>query len=195
MAGLRERKKQATRENILRAAFGLFLERGYEATSVTQIAEAAMVSPATFFTYFPTKEDVVFVDLPERVAAFSEALRGRRPGEPVPDLILRAFEEVAATGPLAATGGLLAGRGAVVVASPALRSAAVGRVFEVQRQWGEVLHEAAPELPARRARAVIGAVVGAAVAAAIDEVESGGADVVGAAREAVRTAAIAARPD
>jgi AcrR family transcriptional regulator len=60
--GLRERKKAKTRAAIRREAMRLFREHGYEETTVEQVAEAAEVSPSTFFRYFPTKEDVVLVD-------------------------------------------------------------------------------------------------------------------------------------
>jgi AcrR family transcriptional regulator len=60
--GLRERKKIKTRESIRREAFRLIQENGYAATTVEQIAEAAEVSPSTFFRYFPTKESVLLAD-------------------------------------------------------------------------------------------------------------------------------------
>jgi AcrR family transcriptional regulator len=62
MSGLRERKKARTRAAIQHEALRLFRDKGYEATTVEQIAEAAEISPSTFFRYFPAKEDVVLTD-------------------------------------------------------------------------------------------------------------------------------------
>jgi AcrR family transcriptional regulator len=66
--GLRERKKQKTRESIQRTALRLFEKQGYEETTIEQIAAAAEISPSTFFNYFPTKEDVVLFDAYDPIA-------------------------------------------------------------------------------------------------------------------------------
>jgi AcrR family transcriptional regulator len=60
--GLRERKKIRTRETIRREAFRLIDQNGYAETTVEQIAEAAEVSPSTFFRYFPSKESLLLAD-------------------------------------------------------------------------------------------------------------------------------------
>lgn len=68
--GLREQKKQQTRDAIADAAWRLFADRGFPAVTVAEIARAAGVSTATVFNYFPTKEDLVF----PRLEAFGERL-------------------------------------------------------------------------------------------------------------------------
>src|SRR3712207_3821644 len=88
--GLRERKKQRTREAIVGAAMRLFAERGYDATTITDIAAAADIAPRTFFAYFPSKEAVVFHDFDEVYEGFAERLRSRPLGETAFDA-LRAW--------------------------------------------------------------------------------------------------------
>jgi AcrR family transcriptional regulator len=88
--GLRERKKQKTLERVRREAYRLFAENGYEATTVDQIAEAAEISPSTFFRYFPTKEDVVVQD--EYDPALAEAIRARPADEPIVDAVLNSLK-------------------------------------------------------------------------------------------------------
>jgi AcrR family transcriptional regulator len=79
--GLRERKKQRTRETIARAAHELFAERGYHATTLPEIAEAADVSTRTIFAYFPSKEDILFSAFPVMKEALEQALTERPEGE------------------------------------------------------------------------------------------------------------------
>jgi len=77
MEGLRQRKRQRTRREIAGAALRLFAERGFDHTTISDIAEAAEVSRRTFFAYFPSKEDVVFWDFDHRLASFQNALKHR----------------------------------------------------------------------------------------------------------------------
>ncbi|MEU5880258.1 TetR family transcriptional regulator [Spirillospora sp. NPDC047279] len=74
---LRERKKLKTRRTIQDHALRLFGAQGYDATTVEQIAEAAEISPSTFFRYFPTKEDVVVTDEYDPIMA--DVLRAQPP--------------------------------------------------------------------------------------------------------------------
>jgi AcrR family transcriptional regulator len=75
---LRERKKAKTRAAIRDHALRLIREQGYDATTVEQIADAAEVSPSTFFRYFPTKEDVVLQD--DLDLLWMDAFRAQPPG-------------------------------------------------------------------------------------------------------------------
>jgi AcrR family transcriptional regulator len=92
--GLRERKKQRTREQIVEAAMGLFAERGYHATTIADIAAAADVAPRTFFAYFPSKEAVVFHSVDRDLAALASALRDRLPGETAFDALRRWIDAI-----------------------------------------------------------------------------------------------------
>jgi AcrR family transcriptional regulator len=87
--GLRERKKQRTREQIVDAAMGLFAERGYQATTIADIATAADIAPRTFFSYFPSKEAVVFHNVDRDLDRLADALRDRLPGETAFDALRR----------------------------------------------------------------------------------------------------------
>jgi AcrR family transcriptional regulator len=78
--GLRERKKLQTREALTRAALELFVERGYDETTLAEIAEAAGVSTRTIFAYFPGKEDILFSTLESMLDALTQALVERPAG-------------------------------------------------------------------------------------------------------------------
>jgi AcrR family transcriptional regulator len=91
--GLRERKKARTREAIVQAAFELFEERGFEGTTVADIADKAEIAPRTYFAYFPSKDDVVFHDFEEKYAELGEMLERREPGTNVFDALRAGIEE------------------------------------------------------------------------------------------------------
>ena len=75
--GLRERKRQQTRERLTRVAMALFLDRGFEATTLDDIAAAADISRRSFFHYFGSKEDVVFAWQEDSTAALIAAVAAR----------------------------------------------------------------------------------------------------------------------
>jgi AcrR family transcriptional regulator len=85
--GLRERKKQQTRQLIYEAARRLFAERGFDRVAVAEVAREANVSEVTVFNYFPTKEDLFYAGMQFFEEELLEAVRRRKPGESA----LRAF--------------------------------------------------------------------------------------------------------
>ena len=118
--GLRERKKQQTREVIAEAGRRLFAERGFDAVTVAEVARAANVSEVTVFNYFATKEDLFYGGMRFFEEKLLDAVRQRAPGESVLD----AFRRPVLDG-LKRLGGdeaaqVIATAGNLISASPAL---------------------------------------------------------------------------
>lgn len=90
--GLRERKKALTRAAIEDAALKLFLEKGYDQTTVEELAELVMISPRTFFRYFASKEEVVFGWIREVAGEAGDLLARRPPDEPVLDSLRHVLD-------------------------------------------------------------------------------------------------------
>lgn len=88
-SGKRALAKDNTRRRLRRAAMDLFLDRGFDAVTTTEIAEAADVSPATLFNYFGTKEDLFFGQVEELEDALVQVVRSCPPN----DSILRALQK------------------------------------------------------------------------------------------------------
>src|SRR2546423_12676487 len=82
-AGLRARKKQRTRDALVDAAFALFRCKGFEATTIDEIADAVELSPRTFFRYFDSKEDVALTLQDQQFATLYAAFAARPVDEPV----------------------------------------------------------------------------------------------------------------
>jgi AcrR family transcriptional regulator len=136
--GLRERKKQATRQLISNVASGLFIERGFEEVTVAEIAEAAGVSKMTVFNYFPRKEDLFLDRHADRLAELTSVLRSRPAGESAVTALRRHQHELLATGhPLSGALAGAAGFWWVLRASPALMS----RFHEQEREIADALAE------------------------------------------------------
>lgn len=141
--GLRARKKAMTHAAIQKQALRLFLAKGYDNTTVEEIAAAAGVSHMTFFRYFPTKEDVVLSDTYD--AQIAEQISARPAHEPVIEKVrhalLRGLELV-----YAANRDLLLARTRLILDTPALRA----RLWEQQHATERMIASA---LAASRASA------------------------------------------
>jgi AcrR family transcriptional regulator len=129
--GLRERKKQQTRQRISDVATRLFLEHGFLTVTMAEVAEAADVSVNTVYNYFPAKEDL-FLDRSKGIVdRLSRYVRGRPDGESAAEAVLRELrEQVEAVSP---TVGLMEGYDRflkVIHGAEPLRS----RLWHVQQQ-------------------------------------------------------------
>lgn len=172
--GWRERKKAKTRAAIRRNALRLFREQGYAATTVEQIAQAAEVSPATFFRYFPTKEDVVLRDDydPLLFAAFKA-----QPADLTPIQALRgAMRAVYAAQP-AEELDQERERFALISAIPELRAKVLEEFVRTIQVIAEVLAERVGRRPDDFAvRTFAGALIGVAMATMVAAIDDPGAD-------------------
>lgn len=161
---LRERKRERTRAAIVEAATDLFERNGYDATTVADIAAAAEIGTRTFFSYFATKEEVLFPEADARVRRSLEAIAGRDPADGPVDVLL------AALGGLGAAGADMVSRTAALrlkltLTVPAVRGAGLVRQMEAQKEIAAALCEAFPELDAVEAGALVGAFTGAVTGA------------------------------
>ncbi|MFF4545206.1 TetR/AcrR family transcriptional regulator [Streptomyces sp. NPDC001406] len=140
--GLRERKKRQTRQYISDVATGLFIERGFDAVTMAEIADAANVSVNTVYNYFPAKEDLFFDRSSGMIDRLARWVRGRADGESAAVAVLRELrEEVEAVSPRV---GLIPGYARfmrVIEEAPALRSRLWAIQQEIQANLEAVLRE------------------------------------------------------
>ncbi|MFB6482224.1 TetR/AcrR family transcriptional regulator [Streptomyces virginiae] len=95
--GLRESKKQETRQLISDVATGLFLAQGFERTTIAEIATAARVAKKTVTNYFPRKEDLALDHQDAFTASLASTVTGRQVGESASSALRRAFIDATAT--------------------------------------------------------------------------------------------------
>jgi AcrR family transcriptional regulator len=157
--GLRQRKKLRTRRAIADAALRLFDERGYEETTISDIAAAADVSPRTFFSYFPSKDDVVFAEMDERLADVRARL-AERPGGETPLATFRRVAEALVRAIASEEGEYGAIPVALIRERPSLQAQALKRLSDAEDGFVTVLREIAPELDDVTAVTVIGVAFG-----------------------------------
>ncbi|MGO4614481.1 TetR family transcriptional regulator [Nocardia sp. 2YAB30] len=131
------------RLTVVDQALRLFAEKGYEATTVDEIAEAAGISRRTFFRQFRSKEDVIFADHESQLAQAAEFLAASRadPWEAVCDAVVQVFERFTQWREIAAR------RYRVVRQAPALREREIVTVFRYERLFTDYLRERLPEVP------------------------------------------------
>lgn len=177
MVALRERKKDQTREALARAAFALFQDKGYEATTVAEIARAANVSRRTFFRYYSTKDALLFVDNRERLVRFKELLALRQPGEHAFGPVRRAC--IAISEEMMRDRESMLSRAQIIDASPVLGK----QERQQDLLWEDAISAAliaglrdATPAAKQRARLVAGAVWGALRAIMADWTRSNGQD-------------------
>ncbi|GAB3491916.1 TetR/AcrR family transcriptional regulator [Amycolatopsis cihanbeyliensis] len=167
--GLRERKKQRTRQALVEAAMRLFQEKGYERTTVAEIADAAGVSTKTLFNYFPGKEELIFGHRRERVDSLRDRIAARGEGEQPADLLTRVVEELLTS--IMATGDepgfeLNLEQARLIMAVPELRARSLQLLVDAQQRLAAALHAAYPDrYDPITAAATIGVLVGAMHAA------------------------------
>ena len=92
--GLRELKRQRTRQTIIRVSLELFAQQGYRATTLTQIAAAAEVAPSTLHKYFASKDDIVFSDYDAVRDSIAERILRRPDSETLGEALLAWTSEV-----------------------------------------------------------------------------------------------------
>lgn len=181
--GLRERKKLKTRMVIQQHALRLFREQGYAQTTVEEIAEAAEISPSTFFRYYPTKESVVLTDFYDPV--FLDAFISQPPNLP-PLQALRAGIKEIYNKMSGDEQGYENDRGRLILEIPELRAAMINNVMTVFQFMTESLakrtHKNADD-PA--VRMFTGAIMGVLVGAAMRWIEDPSADFLAMVDEAI----------
>ena len=154
----------------------LFEERGYEQTTVADIASATGVSTKTFFNYFASKDEVLFPHLSRRIDAAVALIAQRGPDDQMADVLAAAMQHMLADALTEEVdGGLAAVRLPMIMSVPAVQAATLHRYFLAESQLAQALHSAYQDaLDAATAAAVIGSVMGAAIAAALVCLQEGG---------------------
>ncbi len=156
--GLRERKKAKTMANVQMHAMRLFRELGYNATTVEQIAEAAEISPSTFFRYFSTKEDVVITDNydPLLIAAFEDQPSDLSPLQAVRNAMISGMVDMSPD-----ELETMRERNQLIMAVPELRGASLNNLIQTMQLFTEMVAKRVGRKPDDLAvRTFAGVVVG-----------------------------------
>lgn len=162
---LRDRKRARTRQALVEAAADLFERHGYEQTTIADIAAAAEIGTRTFFSYFATKEDLLFPETDARLRAAKEAIDGREPTDDPVDVLLTTLRIVGEDSD-DLSGRYAALRLFLIRTVPAVRGRGLQIQSEVTREIARSLAAAFPgRLDEVTAAAMVGAFTGAVTAA------------------------------
>ncbi|MER7848088.1 TetR family transcriptional regulator [Kitasatospora sp. NPDC096077] len=183
---LRDRKRARTRQALIDAGAELFERQGYDGTTVADIAAAAEIGTRTFFSYFASKEELLFPDADERIRAAEEAIASRGPDDGPADVLLRALRTSARDTDLLSP--IAARRIELIRTVPAVRGRALQIQLDAQRVIADRLAEAFPDrLDPVTAAALTGAFIGA-VTGALQVLLAGPGTDAQAVRTALQTA-------
>jgi AcrR family transcriptional regulator len=172
--GRRERKKQQTRQALIKAAVRLFEQKGYEETTVAEVAAAADLSTRTFFLHFPAKEDVLLANAQLRVELGVRAIAAREADDSIARVLAcAAHEMITNSWQTDLPSGLAALRAKLIATVPALQTGVVHRLLAGQTEMAEALRQAFPGLDRIEAAAMVGGVLGAVNAAALTSLQHG----------------------
>lgn len=171
--GLREQRKARTRRAIQDHALRLFLSKGYDATTVEEIATAAGVSHMTFFRYFPTKEAVVEDDDYDPLIA--ELVRDR-PAEESPLTALHAALRAGLDAVLTTDREAVYARTRLVVTNPALRARQWRNTATTQSLLAQALADRERQPVDLRLRVIAAAATAALITALTAWVDGDGAE-------------------
>src|SRR5258705_5542317 len=143
-ASLRDRKRARTRQALVEAAAALFERNGYDETTIADIADAAEIGTGTFFSYFASKEELLFPESDARVRAAVEAIATRGPDDGPAELLLRALRRIGDDND--DLGGRLAAlRLKLIRTVPAVRGRALQIQGDAQREIARQLAAAFPD--------------------------------------------------
>ncbi|MGH3502069.1 MAG: TetR family transcriptional regulator [Nocardioidaceae bacterium] len=161
--GLRERKKQATRRAIRRAAVALALEHGTERLTVEAISEAADVSPRTFFNYFSCKEDALVGDSAEGQEDLRQLIMSRPSDEPPMQTVRAVLVESSLLGNAHTQREEVLARQRLVRENPSLLPRQLSKYAAIERTLAEAMAERLDTDPAQDLRPAMLAALGVTV--------------------------------
>jgi AcrR family transcriptional regulator len=165
---LRERKRRRTRRALVDAAVDLFDRQGYDQTTVAEIAAGAQVSARSFFSYFGSKEEILFPDSASRIQVAADAIAARGPGQQPAEVLAGVLQRILAVDTAMASR-MAQVRMRLIIEVPAVRGRCLQVSFCAQREIARLLHAAFPaELDEVTAASLVGAQVGAMTAALVE---------------------------